>query len=130
MVKKSTKDIASTLSPDAGEQPEAANEDPQPARRKKARKGHGRPTFPAHMPRETVELDLAESERCCPECGKAMRAFGEEVTERGHVVPGKVHRDVGQRLRLAIVETDVFGSDDRILHDGRHGRDVSPGLWR
>jgi len=40
MVKKSTKDIASALSTDAEEQPDAANEDAKPARTKKSRKNN------------------------------------------------------------------------------------------
>ena len=37
-----------------------------------------------------IELDLPEAERTCPSCGKAMRAIGEDVTERGHIVPVRI----------------------------------------
>ncbi len=53
-------------------------------------RGHGRTQFPEHLPRETVELDVPEGERACPDCGKAMRAIGEDVTERGHLVPARI----------------------------------------
>jgi len=53
-------------------------------------RGHGRAHFPEHLPRETIELDVPEAERCCPDCGKAMRAIGEDITERGHVVPARI----------------------------------------
>jgi transposase len=53
-------------------------------------RGHGRAQFPEHLPRETVQLDIPEAERTCPDCGKAMRAIGEDVTERGHVVPARI----------------------------------------
>ena len=53
-------------------------------------RGHGRARFPEHLPRETVELDVPQEERACPDCGKAMRAIGEDVTERGHVVPARI----------------------------------------
>jgi transposase len=58
------------------------------------KKGHGRGQFPAHLPREEIRLVLPEAERCCPDCGDDMQAFGEEVCERGHIVPVKlvVHR--------------------------------------
>ena len=58
------------------------------------KKGHGRGKFPAHLPREEIRLDLPEGERCCPDCGDEMRAFGEDVCERGHIVPAKlvIHR--------------------------------------
>ncbi len=58
--------------------------------KKQKRKGHGRAPFAPHVPRETIELDLAAEERACPSCGKEMRAIGEDVTERGHMVPAKI----------------------------------------
>ncbi len=78
----------------------AGNEDGEPAplptscaeaKTKKAKpKGHGRAPFAPHVPRETIELDLSAEERACPCCGKQMRVIGEEVTERGHMVPAKI----------------------------------------
>ncbi len=61
---------------------------------KKRRKGHGREAFPAHLPREVIEIDLPEQERSCPDCGRDMQAFGVETTERGHIIPARmlVHR--------------------------------------
>jgi len=53
-------------------------------------KGHGRAPFAADVPRETVTLDVPEEKRACPECGKAMRKIGEEITERGHSVPARI----------------------------------------
>ena len=62
-----------------------------PARKgKRKKKGHGREKFPAHLPREEIRLDLADEDQCCPDCGEQMRAFGEEVCERGHLVPAKL----------------------------------------
>ncbi len=55
-----------------------------------AKRGHGRTQFPEDLPRETVELDVPEEERACPDCGKAMRAIGEDVTERGHLMPARI----------------------------------------
>jgi len=63
--------------------------DPAPASKSKP-KGHGRAPFPAHLPRERIDLDLPESERRCTDCGAAMAILGDEVTERGHMVPAKV----------------------------------------
>ena len=57
---------------------------------KKKRKGHGRAPFSANIPRETIELDLSQEERACPSCGKEMREIGEDVSERGHIVPAKI----------------------------------------
>lgn len=66
---------------------ELASPAPQQRPRKK---GHGRRLFSDDLPREVIELDVPEDERACPECGESMRAFGEEVTERGHFVPARI----------------------------------------
>jgi len=60
------------------------------APRATANAGHGRAQFPEHLPRETIELDVPEGERNCSDCGKPLRAIGEDVTERGHVVPARI----------------------------------------
>lgn len=52
--------------------------------------GHGRPHFPEHLPREVIELDVPEGERGCADCGETMTVFGEEVTERGHIIPARM----------------------------------------
>lgn len=56
----------------------------------KAKKGHGRTPFAAHLPRQTIDLDVPEAERLCPCCGKMMKLIGEDVTERGHVIPAQI----------------------------------------
>ena len=75
-----------------GRAPEApAEQTPPPAEPKKERKpGHGRAPFPEHLPREVIEIDVPEQERDCPCCGKAMRPIGEDVCERGHIVPARL----------------------------------------
>jgi len=54
------------------------------------KKGHGRKPFADHLPREEIEIDLPEAERCCPDCGEAMKFIGNEVSERGHFIPAKL----------------------------------------
>ena len=61
-----------------------------PKKERKKTKGHGRAPFGEHIPRETIELDVEEGDRACPRCGKEMLAIGEDVTERGHMVPAKL----------------------------------------
>lgn len=56
----------------------------------KKTKGHGRAPFPAHLPREVIEIDVPEAERICPTCGKPMNAIGKECSEKGHVVPAQM----------------------------------------
>jgi len=58
--------------------------------RRNADRGHGRARFAEHLPREIIELDVPEAERVCPCCGKEMHAIGEDITERGHVVPAQI----------------------------------------
>ena len=60
----------------------------QPAAKKK--RGHGRAPFSPGLPREIIELDLAEADRTCSCCGKELQPIGEEVTERGHIVPTRL----------------------------------------
>jgi transposase len=77
-------------------QPGAAASAPLPiapdpaASRAKPSAGHGRTQFPAHLPREVIALDVPEAERTCPDCHIAMQPIGEDVTERGHVVPARI----------------------------------------
>ena len=56
----------------------------------KSERGHGRARFAENLPREVIELDVPEAERTCPDCGKPMRSIGEDVSERGHVVPAHI----------------------------------------
>ncbi len=57
---------------------------------KPKKRGHGRALFGPDLTRETTKLDIPESERCCPDCGEAMRLIGTEVTERGHIIPARM----------------------------------------
>jgi transposase len=58
--------------------------------KKRRNGGHGRTPFPPHLPRETIELDLPPEDRICLDCGQEMKAFGEETTERGHIIPARM----------------------------------------
>jgi transposase len=59
-------------------------------RPKQRRKGHGRAPFPAHLPREVIEIELPAEERICADCGQPMREIGTETSERGHIVPARI----------------------------------------
>lgn len=59
-------------------------------KKNKKKRGHGRAPFADHLPREEIELDLPEAERCCPDCGETMRHIGTDVTERGHIIPARL----------------------------------------
>ena len=89
-----------------------------PAPRKKKKKGHGRAGFPAHLPRERIELDVPEDDRNCACCDLPLRRIGEDVCERGHVVPSRfiVHQYVrpkyackdGHEVRMADIPPAVI----------------------
>lgn len=46
------------------------------------RLGHGRRPLPGHLPRERVEVDLAEAEKACPCCGRTRVRIGAERSEQ------------------------------------------------
>ncbi len=95
----------------------AATESPQPSAAKpKKKKGHGRAAFSPNLPREVIELDVAESERRCGCCGKPMKRIGEEVTERGHCIPARLV--VKRYVRPKYACPDGHGVKTAALPDG------------
>jgi transposase len=70
--------------------PAPAPSEPAQAQRTNGDRGHGRARFPEHLPREVIELDVPTSERSCPDCGQEMRVIGEDISERGHLVPARI----------------------------------------
>lgn len=68
----------------------ASESEEKPAPKPATRKGHGRALFADDLPRETIQLDVPEAERCCPDCGEPMQPIGETVTERGHIIPARM----------------------------------------
>lgn len=68
--------------------PEAPAAPEPPAPKKKP--GHGRAPFAPNLPREVIDLDVAEADRVCDCCGKPLKLIGEESTERGHMVPARL----------------------------------------
>ena len=55
--------------------------------REHRRHGGGRQSLPDHLPRETVEHDLSDDEKCCPECGEERQRIGCEKSEQLEFVP-------------------------------------------
>ena len=74
----------------------------QPAKRKPVRR-----PLPEHLPRETQTH--APQHTACPECGGALRQFGEDVAEILEYVPAqfKVIRQVRPKLACACCDTIV-----------------------
>jgi hypothetical protein len=69
--------------------PESADTSASVSRAKRG-SGHGRTQFPEHLPRDPITLDVPEAERICPDCQKPLRQIGEDITERGHIVPAQI----------------------------------------
>ena len=70
--------------------PSTLPNEPAPVAPKPKKQGHGRAPFPPELLREVVELDVVEADRLCTCCGKPMKRIGEEVTERGHMIPARL----------------------------------------
>ena len=111
----------------AGEEGEQAGADaaPQGAKvEKHKRKGHGRAPFAPHVPRETIELDVAAEDRACHACGKEMHAIGVDVTERGKQI------ELHPRQHRHRTEDGVGVADDRCRFERLvgHVRNVPDGF--
>jgi transposase len=61
----------------------------------------GRKPLPANLPRDIVTLELPESDRGCPCCGKRMVECGEKATEQLTVIPAQFR--VTRRIRKKYV---------------------------
>ena len=100
---------------------EAATEDQAPRRKKKKAKGHGREPFPEHLPRNEIMVDVDDEQKLCDceQCkGREKIRIGEEVTERGDYIPGKLVVNRYVRPKWAC----------RFGHDGVVAADAPPAL--
>ncbi len=61
-----------------------------PRHRRRKHRGHGREPFPEHLPRNRIDCDPPEEERTCSCCGKPLIRIGEEISERGHMIPPRL----------------------------------------
>jgi transposase len=66
-----------------------------------------RKPLPDHLPRETIEH--APADRCCPDCGGALKKLGEDVSETLEYIPEhfKVIRHVRPKLACCSCDTIV-----------------------
>jgi|GEM_PF-3319822 len=79
-------DVDGEQSPDASPVGDAERQDAVVVREHR-RRGGGRQALPDHLPRETVEHDLSDDEKCCPECGEERQRIGCERSEQLEFVP-------------------------------------------
>ena len=73
--------------------PEPAAEEATPGQtiREHVRRGGGRQTLPADLPRKRIEHLLPPEQLSCPCCGKERTKFGEEISEQLEFVPAALH---------------------------------------
>ncbi len=67
-----------------------APEPPPPSSSTSFKRGHGRRSLPANLPRHTIMHDLTEFEKLCPGCGTPRVKIGEEISERLDYVPASL----------------------------------------
>ncbi len=75
---------------DADCEPEAEQEQDAPEEPPQAKKRSGRQPLAEHVIRERIVHDLPEAEKHCGCCGKDLRLFDEEISERYEYIPASV----------------------------------------
>lgn len=58
--------------------------------KRKKKSGHGRQSFPDHLERADWVCDLADDDKMCEVCEAELRIIGEDICERGHLIPAQV----------------------------------------
>ena len=79
-------------------QPPVAEEPETTSSNKKKSKGHGRRSFPKNIEHREILLDIPESEKTCPCCGKDRQEIGRVVSERLGYDPASFY--VNQYIQL------------------------------
>jgi transposase len=123
---------AADASPASG--PEAPPDQPEPTPApppgdppKRTRAGGGRSPLPAHLPRETRVVPVAEAERACALCGAEKKCVGHSTSEILEFVPAQFRVIVEQREKLECPrcpEQGVTALSEKVMDRGRPG----PGL--
>ena len=72
----------------------------RPGRPRRRRPPTGRRPLPAHLPRQRVEIDVAEADKICP-CGHTKTRIGEAVSEKLDYVPASLRVIETARLKYA-----------------------------
>jgi transposase len=114
--------------PEVGpDQPEQTPAPPPPDPPKRARAGGGRSALPAHLPRETRVVPVAEAERACALCGAEKKCVGHYTSEILEFVPAQFRVIEEQREKLECPrcpEQGVTALSEKVMDRGRPG----PGL--
>jgi transposase len=78
-------------------------------RKKAARNGKDKISFPADLPVEQHVIDIPESEKVCPETGKQLVKIGEEVTQKLAHKPGSYYIKQIIRPKYALPQNSEGG---------------------
>ncbi len=78
------------------EDAQSSTEEVDSKRRRKKKGAHGRGNLPKGLRRVETVLDVPEDERVCSCCGGPLHLIGEDVTERGDLIPAEM---IVQRYR-------------------------------
>lgn len=82
-------------------EPPVPDESPEPHPQR--RRGGGRRKLPDSLPREVLEHDLSEADKCCPECGVMRQRIGNQRTTGVRAGHAKSHRARALQVRLPAV---------------------------
>jgi Transposase and inactivated derivatives len=91
---------AEALAPDAAT-PGAAEDEEEVEVKGHKRAKRGRKPLDPNLPRETVRIELPQSDRVCPHDGAALVEIGVEASEQYHVIPQQVRVLRTERVKYA-----------------------------
>lgn len=93
-----------------------------------ARKPPVRRSLPEGLPRQVIDLDLAEQDKPCPCCGQARQVIGEEVCEKLDIEPARMsvlqYRRKKYACRACQGEVRTAAMPAQVIEQGM----ASPGL--
>jgi len=99
--------------PDAVPLPPPATDSASPTAAKK--KGHGRKPLPADLPHERIEIDLSETEKLCPCCGRPRGRIGADTSQRLDYRPACLFIRETIRPKYACSSCEASGHDPQIV---------------
>ena len=102
---------------------EAEPRDPEAPRKK--RRARGTPRFPEDLPRETIQIPVAQAEQGCPTCGEPRAVIGYETQEILEYTPASFHvREVRcEKRACSSCKKGVVSADapPRVYERGSYG---------
>lgn len=114
---------------ETGQCPDEPQEEPvAPAKKaRKPKKGHGRAAFPDQLDRVEHRHELSGEDLNCSDCGTTMQQIGEDVTERGRLIPARMVVDRHVRPKYACPHghgVKSAGLPKGVVEGGKYGPSV------